>query len=1106
MTRSAASERQVRAADPVACTWLSANAGSGKTRVLTDRVARLLLQGVRPSRILCLTYTKAAASEMQNRLFGRLGGWAMLPDDALRHALRDLGVEDEVAPETLREARRLFARAIETPGGLKIQTIHAFCASLLRSFPLEAGVSPNFTELDDRGARRLREEIVEDLAGADQRALDGLAAIFTGAEFGDLTETIARNAAGFADPLTCDEARALFGLRPDDSEAALLGDVLGPGDLSLLQRITPIIARGSVNDVKAAARLGTIRQPNLRALMELEGVLLTRKSAAAPFTAKIGSFPTKATREALGADLPALEDLMQRVEDARPRRLALTAAEQTTALHRFATAFLSRYADRKARAGWLDFDDLIGRAVGLLTDPSVAQWVLYRLDGGVDHILVDEAQDTSPDQWRVIELLAQEFTAGQGARDAGRTIFVVGDKKQSIYSFQGADLRAFDRMRDHFAARLAEVQVPLRDEALEYSFRSSPAILGLVDHALGDDAGLGGPVRHLAFFDDMPGRVDVWPVVPRADDPEDRDWFDPVDILPAEHHGTLLARRIAEQVRDMLDVGTQVPTRDGPKRMTAGDVLILVQRRSALFHQIIAALKVARLPVAGADRLRLGGELAVKDLTALLSFLATPEDDLSLAACLRSPLFGWTEAQLYDLAHDRDGYLWTALRGKADVPGLAVLQDLRRQADFLRPYELIERMLTRHGGRQRLIARLGAEAEEGIDAFLAQALAYERLEVPSLTGFLGWLAGDAVEVKRQLDSAGDMIRVMTVHGAKGLEAPVVILPDTGDRKPRSSGPVVRLTGGQAVWGGASAEAPDEVAAARAELAERDAEERLRLLYVALTRAESWLIVAAAGEVKPEGDSWYRRVEAAMRAAGAAEVAAPDGFDAPMLRLAQGNWPAQETAPSPEQASAAELPVWATTSAAPVDRPAAPLSPSDLGGAKVMGAEGGAGDQAAAMARGTVLHLLLEHLPLLPAAEWPAVAASIAGPDHAALLAEAQAVLDHPDLAPLFGPDALAEVEIAADLDGRRLVGTIDRLIVEPDRVLAVDYKSNTVNPDRPEDVPDGLLRQMGAYAHGLAQIWPDRRIETALLWTRGPRLMILPADLVMAALRRAALP
>ncbi len=1106
MTRSAASERQVRAADPAASTWLSANAGSGKTRVLTDRVARLLLQGVRPSRILCLTYTKAAASEMQNRLFGRLGGWAMLPDDDLRKALAELGVEAEVAPDTLREARRLFARAIETPGGLKIQTIHAFCAALLRSFPLEAGVSPGFSELDDRGARKLREEVVEDLAESDPDAMDGLAAIFTGAEFGDLTETIARNATGFAQPLDAEKARVLFGLMPDDSVATLLADVFDPADMALLQRIVPTLRGGTTNDVKAANRLATVRKTDVAGLIELEGVLLTGKSAAAPFTAKIGSFPTKDTRAALGADPPALEDLMARVEAARPRRLALAAAEQTAALHRFATAFLARYDDRKARAGWLDFDDLIRRAVALLTDPSVAQWVLYRLDGGVDHILVDEAQDTSPEQWRVIELLAQEFTTGQGARDAGRTIFVVGDKKQSIYSFQGADLRAFDRMRDHFAARLAEVQVPLRDESLEHSFRSSPAVLRLVDEVFADAEDLGGPVRHLAFRDTMPGRVDMWPVVPRADEPEDGDWFEPVDRLPAEHHGTILARRIAQQVRTMLDAGTRVPTRDGPKRMTAGDVLILVQRRSPLFHQIIAALKVARLPVAGADRLRLGGELAVKDLTALLAFLATPEDDLSLAACLRSPLFGWTEGQLFDLAHGRPGYLWAALRDRAGAPGLEVLHDLRRQADFLRPYELIERMLTRHGGRRRLIARLGSEAEDGIDAFLAQALAYERLEVPSLTGFLGWLAGDAVEVKRQLDNAGDMIRVMTVHGAKGLEAPVVILPDTGDRQARPSGPLVRLEGGEAVWGASGTEAPAEVTAARQALAERDAEERLRLLYVALTRAESWLIVAAAGDVKEEGNSWYRRVEGAMRRAGAEEVPAPDGFEAPMLRIAHGDWPAPDTVPAPAVAIPATLPDWAATAAAVIERTAAPLSPSDLGGAKVLAAEGGAGDQAAAMARGSLLHLLLEHLPALPRDDWPGVAEALAGTDHGALLAEARAVLDHPDLAPLFGPKALAEVEIAADLDGRRLIGTIDRLIVTPERVLAVDYKSNAVVPERPEDVPEGLLRQMGAYAHGLAQIWPGRRIETALLWTRGPVLMPLPTDLVMAALRRMSLP
>ncbi|MFN7599402.1 MAG: UvrD-helicase domain-containing protein, partial [Cereibacter sp.] len=590
--------------------------------------------------------------------------------------------------------------------------------------------------------------------------------------------------------------------------------------------------------------------PDLPGLCVLEDLLLFGKGTKAPFAAKIDAFPTKDMRNALGPLRDPLQSLMLRVEAARPLRLALMAAERTLALHRFATLFLPEYDRRKAMRGWLDFDDLIGRARALLTDPSVAQWVLFRLDGGIDHILVDEAQDTSPEQWRVIELLAQEFTAGRGARDTARTIFVVGDKKQSIYSFQGADVRAFDAMKQQFSTRLAEVETHLADLTLDYSFRSSPAILSVVDLTFDARRGcdLGGGVRHIAFKSDMPGRVDLWPALPAGQDPEPENWFDPTDLISHEHPVSRLARRIASEISGMITRGEQIPVDGGTRPVRAGDVLILVQRRSALFAEIIRACKAAGLPIAGADRLKLGAELAVRDLAALLSFLATPEDDLSRAAALRSPLFGWTEAQLYELAQGRSGFLWSALRDRqADHPHtLAILHDLRDQADFLRPFDLIERALTRHDGRRRLLARLGDEAEDGIDELLTQALAYERTEVPSLTGFLGWLQSDDVDVKRQMDSAGDRIRVMTVHGAKGLEAPVVFLPETQDRKAKPGPELLPLPEGPVTWRTPTEESPPQLATAMAARRDGEAAESLRLLYVAMTRAQSWLSVAGAG--------------------------------------------------------------------------------------------------------------------------------------------------------------------------------------------------------------------------------------------------------------------
>ena len=1102
--RDDATERQVRAADPQAATWLSANAGSGKTRVLTDRVARLLLNKVEPQHILCLTYTKAAASEMQNRLFRRLGQWAMKPDVDLRADLLALG-EAGLTRDHLAQARRLFARAIETPGGLRIQTIHSFCASILRRFPLEAGVSPQFTELDDRAARMLREDIIEELALTEGAVMQAVARHYTGEDFAGLMEEVAQNRARFVGAVP-DTLAEDFGGHAGDTGAGILADVFLGDEGDVVARILPALQAGSTTDQKLADALFRIRwnAPDLGTLSTLEGLLLTGAKAKEPFSAKIGSLPTKATRAALAShDLDRLENLMGRVEGARARRIALMAAEKSAVLHRFANVFLPLYEARKAAHGWLDFDDLIQRAKALLTDPSVAAWVLFRLDGGIDHILVDEAQDTGPDQWRVIELLASEFTAGEGAQSGTRTLFVVGDKKQSIYSFQGADVAAFDAKQAMFEARFKAAGLTFRTEKLEHSFRSSPAILSLVDATFGTrfPRALGDDVTHIAYRDAMPGRVDLWPLIAPSDKAEDDDWEDPVDLIADTHHAARLARDVAAEIKAMIDAGTVIPDQGRMRPCHAGDFLILVQRRSTVFAEIIDACKRAGLPIAGADRLKLGAELTVRDIAALLSFLALPEDDLSLATALRSPLCGWSEAELYDLAHGRPGYLWQALRNDPRWPDTrAMLDDLRREADFMRPYELIERALTRWGGRARLITRLGSEAEDGIDELLSQALAFERSEVPSLTAFLTRLQTDDVDVKRQMEAEGHRIRVMTVHGSKGLEAPIVILPDTADRRPRDRDEVHVLESGTPVWKTPADATPPAMAAARAVRADQTSDENLRLLYVALTRARCWLIVCGAGEAKSDA-AWHNLVAGGMAAVGATPQARG------RLRWQTGDWPAPAPGRLDCVAPPVLLPDWVGLPPAPALRPARPLTPSDLGGAKILLAPGEVEgpDAAEAMRLGTLLHLLLERLPGLPRADWPAFAGAVGAGE---VLAEAVAVLDAPGCAAIFAPQTgdkavLAEVTLTASLGEARMIGTIDRLIVAPDHVLAVDFKSNRVVPSDPAQVPEGILRQMGAYGAALAAIYPERRIELAILWTQGAQIMHLPPDLVQAAMQRA---
>ncbi len=1106
MMRDAATEAQLRAADPRTSTWLSANAGSGKTRVLTDRVARLLLLGVAPQHILCLTYTKAAATEMQNRLFATLGAWAMMPEADLRKALQALGHDVALSHEGLSGARQLFARAIESPGGLRIQTIHSFCATLLRRFPLEAGVSPAFTEMDERAAHLMQGEIVEEIAQSNPDVMGDLARHYTGDDFGKFLQEITANSDGFAAPLDIDSALGLFGLARGFDQSLLLAQVILGNEASLIAALEPYLIKSGANDTALLSALQgqDFATPNMAVLENLEAALLFKTGEKA-FAAKLDSLPTKPVRGAMPADLlDSFNALMLRVEAARLLRLALMAAQKTAALHRFAAAFLPRYAAAKAARGYLDFDDLIARAAQLLTNPSVAAWVLFRLDGGIDHILVDEAQDTSPKQWQVIELLAAEFTAGEGGRAQGRTLFVVGDKKQSIYSFQGADIAVFDAKRAEFSAKFAAAGQPFQPAELEYSFRSSPAILGVVDNVFGSrfpDA-MGAQVGHIAQHGTMAGRVDLWPVIEPAEKP---DAISPTDTEARKSTTSAaweLAEKIAREVKTILDNGMSIPTKSGPRVVGAGDVLILVQRRSDMFHHIIRACKKLDLPIAGADRLRLGAEMAVRDLGALLSFLATPEDDLSLAAALRSPLLGLGEGQLYDLAQSRRGFLWEALRETAahsDV--LAMLNDLRDQSDFLRPYDLIERALTRHDGRRRLIARLGPEAEDGIDAFLAQALAFEQMEIPSLTGFLHWLETDDVTVKRQADSAGQRIRVMTVHGAKGLEAPIVILPDTADRQAPKGAAITPIGAGVLAWATGKDDRPPQVAAARETALRASERERLRLLYVALTRAQSWLIVAAAGKVtKPE--SWYNLVRQGLDAAGALPLAGGGS------RHEYGDWPQAAGHQAAPPAQPIALPLWARQIAKDAPRAPQPFAPSRLSGAKTLSGEG-EGDPDA-MARGTAIHTLLEHLPQHPAPQWPALADTLLPvpllpvPLRDETLAEATHILTAPDLAPLFA-QGLAEVTIAAPLPNGQMLGVIDRLIVSGTEVLAIDYKSNQIVPNSAAETPAGLLAQMGAYHLALCQIYPNHRVVMAILWTKTAQLMQLDHDMMRDALQAAAI-
>ena len=1119
---------QNTAATPSLSTWVNANAGSGKTRVLTNRVARLLLHGTDPQRILCLTYTNAAAAEMQTRLFAHLGSWAMLGEDDLRETLESLGEDKSfLDTETLNRARRLFANALETPGGLKIQTIHAFCDSLLRRFPMESGVSPHFKLMEERDQRALRSQVLEQLAQSpDAPALEILARFMTDLEPDDLLAAIQKHKKEFARIPTPQD----FGLNGNESLDSLIAEFLSDDIRAFLTGLIEPMIQGKATDQKNSAFLNAAMRADSPTdiLNGLKKIFLTgtgevRKKLFPTQAVLAKGHPAHQTIATLAVQFGDMYDSIKSIQE----------YARTRALHDFARAYLTRYQNAKTQMAALDYDDLILLAERLLTLPEVAPWVLYRLDAGLEHILVDESQDTSPRQWQIIQTLHSDFTDGASANLAQRTLFVVGDEKQSIYSFQGADPEVFTKKKNQFQTALQNVGEDLQEEKLLYSFRTGPAILGLVDRLFAtiEYPPFNADVNHKSFYTDKNGRVDLWPFIEKNDSPEMPKWFEPLAAPSTEAPHLTLAEDIATQIKTIL-ANPPLIEKDGcDKPLQAGDILILLRRRSPLFHAIIKELKKNGLAVSGADSFKIKQELAVCDILSLLHFALLPSDNLSLAEALRSPLFNLSEQDLFALAYGRDDKtLWQVLQEKQTAYQSAhdILRDILAHTDFLRPYEMIERILIHHGGRKKMIARLGEEIEDALDELLAQALKFETSNAASLSGFLQWFAADDLTIKRALDGQLNQIRVMTIHGAKGLESPLVILPDTAERRTPNTDKILKTDTGMLVW----ASRKDEASQAQLALAERNKQKReqeeLRLLYVAMTRAESWLIVCGAGSRGQSGETWYDLVETAMRG----QSAIYDLAGQTIQRLETGDWqqvdapdaPAQKPAPTP----AIKKPNWTQTKPASRPRPAQPLSPSRLlpdtqteGAIDIKPSEqedlpaqtpAQTAAQNAAKSWGLGVHLLLEHLPNYPPDQWQGIATALLSdapdPDQTpAIIKQATNLLGDKTLAFLFGKNSRAEIGITAPsiaplLKNHAMRGYIDRLIIDPTRILAVDYKSHSTPPTSPETTPDSILAQMGAYHYGLGQIYPDRDIETAILWTRTATLMPLPKDLIYAALEK----
>ena len=1139
-------ELQRKAADPSGSAWVAASAGSGKTKVLSDRVLNLLLCGTAPEKILCLTFTRTAAAQMANKIMERLARWASVTQDVLYRELTELqghaANEDRMAC-----ARQLFAKLLDTPGGLKVTTLHGFCQSLLKRFPLEAGLPTHFDVLDERGAQELIEQAQNKILSQSkyEKYLEIITAVTDEKSFLNvLKEMTAKLNCLKQTAERLDSSQKLknayekaLDLPENCDEASLKKDFCsfsGQRKDDLMQAIKTLAQSSKKTDKEKSFAINNFINASfsekIKTLPNYLSIFLTNENTI--------------RKQLVCKESEQVEPIIRfEAEKAivlKKQLVSLKTLELSFALFKIGSAILNMYIRLKNERGFLDYDDLISTTKALLEKSGAAAWVLYKLDGGIDHILVDEAQDTSPNQWAIIKALAEEFFAGyDGIHFRNRTIFAVGDQKQSIFGFQGAVPEEFERMRLFFKEKVENARKVWNDVPMYISFRSVPAIIDTVNYLLKNESFRKGVVEkdkeatHLSWRKNQGGLMEIWPPEKPLENDTVRTFTKPVERVYSQTSSARLAAKIAQKIAAMIHCKEILLSENRP--IAPSDILILVRKRDSFINDVSRELKIRGIPVSGVDRLKITSHIAVKDLMALGDFLLLPENDLALACVLRSPLCGVSakdlsdddlnkakelkipldgisEQDLFSLAYDRgDLSLFDRLKQYENRPetslgkALLFLKDLLSRVDKMLPYELYAYVLGPLMRQKAFICRLGIQSLDALDEFMSLALEYDKTQSPCLQNFLKYLRDNDIEIKRDPEQTSfNAVRIMTVHAAKGLQAPVVFLPDTRQTPCIKQQTFWTDRNTVVLWAPNAKLRCDAINKEIEKLKQKEQEEYHRLLYVALTRAADRLYICAWDNKKIKNGNWYDLIKEAFSISDGngnnslrVESVKTELFDEPVLRLSceQKEKPPLVNTPV-ELSKPSDLPEWINSPAPQEPTPPKPLVPSrpDIDEPPALSplTQG----RIQALKKGTIIHSLLEILPQYPCEQRKNIAEKIVktyknnftSAEMDTILHDILALFESPEFTILFSPDSLAEVPVSGIVDQRIINAKIDRLAFFKDEIHIVDYKSGHLISQNSQKTPTAYIHQMSAYKALIKKIYPDKNIRCFLLWTEIPEL------------------